>query len=93
MTSSARARIDGGIVRPSPLAVLRLTTSSNVVGCWTDVPPHKVPRAWAKVLYMYYSVRRAWYDPALNFCATVHLANPATISPDGWDTANPAVRG
>ena len=35
MTSSARARIDGGTVRPSALAVLRLTTSSNVVGCWT----------------------------------------------------------
>src|SRR5262244_667339 len=35
MTSSARARIDGGIVRPSALAVFRLTTSSNVVGCWT----------------------------------------------------------
>src|SRR5260370_24682921 len=35
MTSSARARIDGGTVRPSALAVLRLTTNSNVVGCWT----------------------------------------------------------
>jgi hypothetical protein len=35
MTSSARARIDGGIVRPSALAVFRLITSSNFVGCWT----------------------------------------------------------
>src|SRR4029077_3589191 len=35
ITSSARARIDGGTVRPSVFAVLRLTTSSNVVGCWT----------------------------------------------------------
>ena len=35
MTSSARARIDGGTVSPSALAVLRLTISSNVVGCWT----------------------------------------------------------
>src|SRR6266478_4730811 len=35
ITSSARARIDGGTVRPSALAVLRLTTSSNVVGCCT----------------------------------------------------------
>jgi len=35
MTSSARARIEGGIVRPSALAVLRLTTSSKMVGCWT----------------------------------------------------------
>ena len=33
MTSSARARIDGGTVRPSALAVFRLTTSSNFVGC------------------------------------------------------------
>src|SRR3984893_16037256 len=36
MTSSARARIDGGTMRPSALAVLRLTTSSKVVGCWTE---------------------------------------------------------
>ena len=35
MTSSARARIDGGTVRPSALAVFRLTTNSNLVGCST----------------------------------------------------------
>ena len=35
MTSSARATIEGGTVRPSAFAVLRLTTSSNVAGCWT----------------------------------------------------------
>jgi len=35
MTSSARARIDGGTVRSSPLAVVRLTTSWKVVGCCT----------------------------------------------------------
>jgi hypothetical protein len=35
MTSSARARIDCGTVRPSAVAVLRLTTSSNLVGCST----------------------------------------------------------
>jgi hypothetical protein len=35
ITSSARARIEGGIVSPSAFAVLRLTTSSNLVGCWT----------------------------------------------------------
>src|ERR1700730_10144615 len=35
ITSSARARIDGGTVSPSAWAVLRLTTSSNVVGCCT----------------------------------------------------------
>src|SRR5215471_12464194 len=33
ITSSARARINGGIVRPSALAVLRLMVSLNVVGC------------------------------------------------------------
>src|SRR5262249_27919351 len=35
MTWSARASTEGGIVMPSALAVLRLTTSSNFVGCWT----------------------------------------------------------
>src|SRR5438105_1929328 len=34
MTSVARERIEGGTVRPSASAVLRLTTSSNFVGCW-----------------------------------------------------------
>jgi hypothetical protein len=33
ITSSTRASIKGGIVRPSALAVLRLITSSNLVGC------------------------------------------------------------
>jgi hypothetical protein len=33
MTSSARPSSDGGIVRPRALAVLRLITSSNLVGC------------------------------------------------------------
>ena len=35
MTSSARARINGGAVNPSAFAVFRLTTNSNIVGCWT----------------------------------------------------------
>src|SRR5207249_7484421 len=33
MISSARASTDGGIVRPRAFAVLRLITSSNLVGC------------------------------------------------------------
>ncbi len=33
ITSSARDRIDGGMARPRALAVLRLMTNSNVVGC------------------------------------------------------------
>src|SRR5262245_13442057 len=35
MISSARTRMDCGIVRPRALAVLRLMTSSNFVGCST----------------------------------------------------------
>ena len=35
ITWSARASSDCGIVRPRALAVLRLTTSSNFVGCTT----------------------------------------------------------
>ena len=39
MTSSARASSVGGTSRPSAFAVLRLTTSSNLVGCWTGRVP------------------------------------------------------
>src|ERR1700738_1751069 len=35
ITSSARARIEGGTVMPSALAVLRLTNRPNVLACWT----------------------------------------------------------
>src|SRR6266487_3332080 len=35
ITSSARSSSDFGIVRPSDLAVFRLTTSSHFVGCAT----------------------------------------------------------
>jgi len=35
ISSSARRSSDCGMVRPRALAVLRLITSSNVVGCWT----------------------------------------------------------
>ena len=34
ITSSARASSMGEMVRPSALAVLRFSTSSNLVGCW-----------------------------------------------------------
>src|SRR5215467_11159826 len=44
ITSSARASSDGGIVRPSALAVLRLMTSSNVVGCSTGRSLGLAPR-------------------------------------------------
>src|SRR5262249_42443315 len=35
ITSSARTRTESGMVKPSTLAALRLTTSSNVLGCLT----------------------------------------------------------
>jgi hypothetical protein len=35
MTGSARSSTDGGIVRPSTFAVLRLIASSNFAGCST----------------------------------------------------------
>ena len=35
ITSAAWKRTDGGMVRPMALAVLRLMTSSNFVGCST----------------------------------------------------------
>src|SRR5262249_46307592 len=35
ITSSARSRMAVGIVSPSALAALRLTTVSNMVACWT----------------------------------------------------------
>lgn len=39
ITSSAVASSDCGIVRPSALAVFRLITSSNLVGCRTGSAP------------------------------------------------------
>jgi hypothetical protein len=43
ITSSARASSDGGTVRPSALAVLRLITSSNFVGCSKGRPEGFAP--------------------------------------------------
>jgi hypothetical protein len=43
ITSSARASTDCGIVMPRAVAVLRLMTSSNLVGCSTDRSPGFVP--------------------------------------------------
>ncbi len=44
ITSSAVASSDGGMVRPSALAVLRLITNSNVVGCSTGRSAGLTPR-------------------------------------------------
>src|SRR5499427_2494969 len=44
ITSSARAKNVSGIVRPSALAVLRLTTRSNLVGCSTGISAGFTPR-------------------------------------------------
>src|SRR5206468_4227925 len=43
ISSSARRSSDGGIVRPRALAVLRLITSSNLVGCSTGRSPGLAP--------------------------------------------------
>ena len=43
ITSSARSSSDCGIVRPSALAVLRLITSSNLVGCSMGKSPGFAP--------------------------------------------------
>jgi hypothetical protein len=45
MTWSARASSDGGIVRPRALAVLRLMTNSNLVGCSTGKSAGFAPRS------------------------------------------------
>src|SRR5262249_32817367 len=44
ITSSARRRKDSGIVSPIAFAVLRLTTSSNLVGCSTGMSAGFLPR-------------------------------------------------
>jgi hypothetical protein len=44
ITSSARARKVSGIVTPIAFAVLRLTTSWNLVGYWTGSSPGFAPR-------------------------------------------------
>jgi hypothetical protein len=43
ITSSARTSNEGGTVRPSALAVLRLITNSNLVGCSTGRSEGLVP--------------------------------------------------
>src|SRR6478672_11705551 len=43
ITSSAVASSEGGIVRPSAFALLRLTISSNLVGCSTGRSPGFAP--------------------------------------------------
>jgi hypothetical protein len=44
ISSLARSRKASGIVRPSALAVVRLMTRSNLVGCWTGISPGFAPR-------------------------------------------------
>ena len=43
MNSSGRPRIEGGIVKPSAFAVLRLITSSYLVGRSTGKSPGRAP--------------------------------------------------
>jgi hypothetical protein len=44
ITSSARKRIDSGMVNPIAFAVFRLMISSNLVGAWTGRSPGFSPR-------------------------------------------------
>src|SRR5215472_10232754 len=44
ITSSAVASRVGGTARPNALAVMRLMTRSNLVGCWTGMSPGLAPR-------------------------------------------------
>ena len=55
MISSARASTAGGIVRPRAFAVLRLMTSSNLVGCWMGRSPGLAP---FRILSTYVAERR-----------------------------------
>src|SRR5207302_10358245 len=50
ITSSARASSDGGTVRPIAVAVLRLTTSSNLVGC-SDRKSTRLNSSHVKISY------------------------------------------
>src|SRR6516165_8397326 len=63
MTSSARARIDGGTVRPSACAVLRLTTSSNLVGCWTGRSAGFSPERMRPTYTPTWRMRPVWLAP------------------------------
>src|SRR6478736_10357149 len=55
ITSSARASSVGEMVRPSALAVLRLTTNSNVFGACTGSSPGLAPR---RIRSTYVAARR-----------------------------------
>src|SRR5882724_3021187 len=55
ITSSAKTRRDGGIVIPRALAVLRLMTSWNLVGCSTGRSAGLVP---FRILSTYVAARR-----------------------------------
>src|SRR5262249_898643 len=57
IASSARASRAGGMVRPIALAVVRLMTSSNLVGCSTEISAGFAPR---KILSTNSAARRNW---------------------------------
>src|ERR1700731_4908683 len=57
MTSSARRRNDSGILSPSALAVVRLRTKSNLVGCSTGISAGLAPR---RILSTSSAARRYW---------------------------------
>src|SRR5215831_48312 len=68
ITSSARASTNGGTVRPSELAVLRLTMSWNLVGCSTGSSAGSAPLS---ILSTYPAARRK-----RSMTSTPYAANP-----------------
>src|SRR5215208_6158702 len=71
ITSSARARSVGGIVRPSALAVFTFTISSNFVGAWTGSAPASSP----------FKIRATYGAARLNRSM---LSKPYAISPPSF---------
>src|SRR6266446_5428390 len=55
ITSSAVASSEGGTVRPSAVAVVKLMTRSNLVGCSTGISAGFAPR---RILSTYSAARR-----------------------------------
>src|SRR5262249_35116776 len=63
ITPSARTRNVSGIVRPIALAVVKLTTRSNRVGCSTGMSAGFVPRSILSTSSAERRKRSAWFGP------------------------------
>src|SRR5262249_51219882 len=85
MTSSARARIDGGTTRTSALGVLRLTTKSSLLGCRID---RSLAISAARIRPVYWPATRF-------FSVTVapSLIRPPAVANPRWNRLSEANRG